>query len=48
MTINFPRWVWILAVLVLVIILCVVFKVNLTGHVGSGGIGVDLTQGLVN
>jgi hypothetical protein len=44
---GIPNWVKVLAILVIVIIIAVVAKVNFSGHIGSEGIGVNLTQGLV-
>jgi hypothetical protein len=44
---NIPGWVKTLTVLVVIIILCVLVKVNLSGNIGSNGIGINLTQGLV-
>lgn len=44
---NFPRWFWWVLSLVLVIIVCVVFKINLVLNIGSAGISGGLTQGLI-
>jgi hypothetical protein len=44
MTINLPKWFWWILAIVLIIIICVVFKIN--AHIGSEGLGV--TQGLVH
>jgi uncharacterized protein (DUF983 family) len=48
MTLNFPKWVRILIIIVAVIIVCVIFKVNVHGNLGSEGIGASITQGLVH
>ena len=44
---NLPKWVKILGIALLVIIVCVILKVNLSGNVRSNGIGGNLTRGLV-
>jgi hypothetical protein len=44
---GIPGWVKTLVILVVVIIGAVLIKVNLSGNIGSNGIGVNLTQGLV-
>jgi len=43
MTLNLPNWFWWVLALVLVIIICVVAKINLN----VGYEGIHLTQGLV-
>lgn len=45
---SVPNWVKTVVILVAVIILCVLFKVNLSGNIGSNGIGAQLNQGLVH
>lgn len=44
---GIPGWVKTIAILVVVIIIAVLVKVNLSGNIGSNGIGINLTQGLV-
>lgn len=44
---GIPNWVKTIAILVIIIIIAVVAKINLSGNIGSSGVGVSLTQGLV-
>ncbi len=41
---NLPRWVWFIIWIVIVLVVCVLLKVNI--HLGSEGFGV--TQGIVH
>jgi hypothetical protein len=44
MSLNFPNWVWWILGIVVIIIVCVVLKIDL--NIGSHGL--HITQGLVN
>ncbi len=48
MTFTLPKWVWIGLIIVGVIVLCVIFKFNVSGHIGTSGVGAEATQGLVH
>jgi hypothetical protein len=44
---GIPRWVKFLGICAIVIIIAVLIKFNISGNIGSNGIGVNITQGLV-